>query len=185
MFSKGPPDRKPHIEDRRTKLNKGKKEAQTFHNSGKIGHQGKDCWRKGISKNPQLKNAKYAKRLAVPKKLAGQNIKRRQPLLRDARHTKVGTGTNETSCDAAAAVTRASKRTETKRLRPPDQVDLGLSVEELKEMQKEDPSLEQARKFARIGDVIHTGKQNQCWYSYPKVFWGAYETLQIPQRRTR
>ncbi|KAK3771807.1 hypothetical protein RRG08_060205 [Elysia crispata] len=72
------------------------------------------------------------------------------------------------SLEAAAVETRAACRRELKKLKTPKENDLGLSVEELKALQKEDPSLEQARKNAETGDIIHTGRANESRYTYQK-----------------
>ena len=72
------------------------------------------------------------------------------------------------SLEAAAMETRAACRREWKKLKTPKENDLGLSVEELKALQKEDPSLEQARKNAETGDIVHTGRANECRCAYQK-----------------
>ncbi|GFR78367.1 reverse transcriptase [Elysia marginata] len=76
--------------------------------------------------------------------------------------------TESYSRKAAAMETRASSTKEIKKLKTPQQADLGLSREDLKDLQQEDPSLEQARRNALTGDIIHTGKDNESWYSYQK-----------------
>ena len=41
-------------------------------------------------------------------------------------------------------------------------------MEELREKQARDLSLEICRKQAQTGEVKHTGKRNNCWYGYEK-----------------
>ncbi|GFN82613.1 hypothetical protein PoB_000911900 [Plakobranchus ocellatus] len=72
------------------------------------------------------------------------------------------------SQDAAAVETRAASQREVKKLKTPKESDLGLSRDKLKALKQEDPTLEQARKNAETDDVIHTGRDNHCWYSYQK-----------------
>ncbi|GFN92522.1 hypothetical protein PoB_001902800 [Plakobranchus ocellatus] len=69
------------------------------------------------------------------------------------------------SQDAAAVETRAASQRGVKKLKTPKESDLGLSKDNLKALQQEDPILEQARKNAVTGDVIHTGRGSHCWYS--------------------
>ncbi|RUS68979.1 hypothetical protein EGW08_023256 [Elysia chlorotica] len=51
IFTKGPPERRPQVEDHLNEEEKGSREAPNCFRCGKPSHQGHDCWKKGIRKD--------------------------------------------------------------------------------------------------------------------------------------
>ena len=72
------------------------------------------------------------------------------------------------SQEAATVETRAASKRESKMFMTPKVADLGLSEKRLKGLQQKDPTLEQAKKIAEVGDKVHTGKASKSWYSYQR-----------------
>ena len=54
-----------------------------------------------------------------------------------------------------------ASKIESKKLRTSQQAELGLSVEDVKALQREDATLEQGRKNAQCGEIVHKGNKNE------------------------
>ncbi|KAK3732066.1 hypothetical protein RRG08_026451 [Elysia crispata] len=70
------------------------------------------------------------------------------------------------SQEAATVETRAASKRESKMFKTLKEADLGLSKKRLKVLQQKDPTLEQAKKIAEVGDEVNAGKASESWYSY-------------------
>ncbi|KAK3802284.1 hypothetical protein RRG08_029013 [Elysia crispata] len=70
--------------------------------------------------------------------------------------------------EALAMETRSSTQKDVKKLLTPSLAGTKITVDDLKEKQAGDPSLEICRKQAQTGEVNHTGKRNNSWYGYEK-----------------
>ncbi|KAK3801413.1 hypothetical protein RRG08_035164 [Elysia crispata] len=82
------------------------------------------------------------------------------------------------SQEAATVETRAASKRESKMFKTPKVADLGLSEERLKVLQQKDPTLEQAKKIAEVGDKVHTDKASKSWFSYQRGVLVRYFNLQ-------
>ena len=65
------------------------------------------------------------------------------------------------SREAAALEICVASKIESKKLRTSQQAEVGLSVEDVKALQREDATLEQERKNAQCGEIVHKGNKNE------------------------
>ncbi|GFO40116.1 gypsy retrotransposon integrase-like protein 1 [Plakobranchus ocellatus] len=70
--------------------------------------------------------------------------------------------------ETMAVETRNKKGHNMKSLLTPTAVDTGITVDTIREKQKDDVSLEDCRKRAETGEIKHTGRHNKSWYGYER-----------------
>ncbi|GFO26992.1 Zinc finger protein [Plakobranchus ocellatus] len=70
--------------------------------------------------------------------------------------------------ETMAVETRSKKGHNMKSLLIPTAVDTGITVDTIREKQKDDVPLEDCRKRAETGEIKHTGIHNKSWYGYER-----------------